>query len=1091
MFRLRSERLFCSFRDRSLNLIAALLLILALPQSASAQPAPASTTQSTNPTQAGATAAAQSTEKNEPQIPDFYLASVEIDAAVNGDRVNMDATVEVVINRDNGWQRVPLRFDQAHIWSREYSGPGEEAPDFSAESGADGIYWMLRGKGKHQLKFRMWTPVRRSVIGSRLQFSLPPLSAQFDTRLRLKIPEPNAILRASPNLTIQEIKRDAQSTTFETSVSKNRLDAIWTVSQGSAELASKVTTRFHLKPSIDSLLLVADQSIEMQQQDARELIVRLPTEFEPLTTEVSQRPFQPIPDRPGWVKINLMEPTTGKIDLHWEFRKPMNKAGERVMIDGLEIEGAAQEGGTIRIDDLSGYRIIPQMSDSRLVYRVNFNEMRMNESENSNSVYEFLQQPFRIVQELRPIEPLHSVTLIHQMRVTPEKMILDVHQLIDIERGSVSVLPLQWPNFSTSDWKFLRTTTASLVSGEVISSINDETGMISFKLPAPAASGEHLHLVSRFEKSISLDESSEIRWTLPHTLRENSRGELLIMDNDDQLEIQFEEPSSSRLSPVPSQEHTRQLSEIWKLPKGLQSLLGSSKTSLVDTSSNDPFQAIVTQHERNITVQGTVEIREATSQDLLVHQQFDLNIEYGRLQSLELYIPPELQKLMEPAGVATGLVVEFEGEPQPLSTIGGVPRIIFPRPLIGRTSFQVQYRFPIDVTGERQKVMLPVVSLEQFLLDQVSCLVTPVENVQLVQDDSGWVAAQTYPRGPMWIKGLLNERFTSIPLTIGGSLSDSSQQFLVEHAYLWTRFEEDGRAKTLARYEVISPPERLLITFPPNTEFLTFVDGQPLPESSILRKKDRDGQVVLNLPDGIRERRTLEFRYITEEQSKFSFAEQQTFQFPQFTKSVWVNETVWEFELPFGFHLFEYPDLKPLFNWERKGIIWERKPSKRYSEERYEMLSQLPETFQFRENFYAFQGYTPVEEVRFRSMNRSLILLIGAGFALLLGFVFYRFPVTRNVFSLVVLAFVFAVASVWYLDPMLLLLQPAVIGVLLALMATIIDVRSNRATSDHSTIQRRRTLVTDSQMELLEEQTDGTTRIYTPTASSGSDLSHE
>ncbi len=1035
---------------------------------------------STNPAN-GSSPQPISPEQIDPEAaltPDYFIASVSIDAEVVGDRVNMEATVEIVINRDIGWQRIPLRFDQAHIWSREYSGPGEEAPDLASGNGNEGVSWMLKGKGKHLLKFSMWVPYRRSVIGSQLLFTLPPLSNLFDTKFKLTVPESTARLRARPNLEVQNIIREDDRTVFETSVSKNRLDAVWTVPQNNARLVSKAVTKFHLKPSVDSLILTADQSIELQQQDAKELIVKLPSDFPPASAELNQSAVVEIPERPGWVRVKLNDISSGKVELRWEFRKQLSKAGERILIDGLEIEGAAQEVGSIRVDELKGYRIVPQLSESRLVNRVGLTEMAPSGMDSLNSFYEYLQQPFRLVAEIRPVDPLHSVSLIHEFNLGSKKMELKVHQLIEVERGSVSEFSLDWAQFQTEGWQLKNAEVSKLTLGGIRTFVDDAGDLITFKLSEPLAYGERLHLVSTFERSLSIDDHKQVTWTFPNVPADHSRGSMLILQLEDQLEATLNETSQSKLSPPLNKHHLQQLSEMWELSDSLNNSLQSPQTNLLNHSGS--FQASLTEHERKIAIHSTVEIQEATPRDLLIYQKFDLNIQYGRIQSLELSIPQELMDLLSPAGVAAGLSVVFEGEPLTLSVIGEVPRVSFPREIIGVHSFEIQYRFPIDSDILDQRLELPVISVFQFPLSQIACLITPVENVQLLTANSDWIAAQTFPKGPLWIQELENKSIQSIPLQVGGGLSDSAQQYFVEHAYFWTHFEADGRAKTLARFEILSPPSRLVMTLPINSEFVARIDGESIAEDAIIRAEDGSGQVILNLPDGISDRRIIEFQYLTESHSPFSFSEQQTFEFPQFAKSVWINETVWEVQLPFGFHLFEYPGLKPLFNWKRHGLVWEREPNAQYQKERHSKITDLPESFRFEQNFYAFRGFSPVSAVRFRSMNRSLILLIGAGFALLLGFVFYRFPVTRNVFSLVVLAFIFAVVSVWYLEPLLLLLQPAIIGVILALTATLIDLRTNHGQPDQTTGRSGKSKSIDALSGHLNEVGEGTTRIFNP-----------
>ena len=1030
----------------------------------------------------------------ETMIPDYFLASVAIDAVVAGERVNLEASIEVVVNRDVGWIQVPLRFDQAHIWSREYQGPGEEAPNVGLSPNGEGISWLLKGKGKHLLKFSMWAPYRKSIIGSRLQLTLPPLSDQFDTKLNLTVPDARAVLRSGPNLDILRVERGDDQTTFETSISKNRLDLIWSVPRATARKVSKVLTQFHLKPNSESVSLIADQAIELQQQDSQEIIVRLPEEFELITQEVNQNPVTELSNRPGWVSVQLGENTSSTVQLHWEFSRPLNKSGERVMINGLEVEAAAQQGGTIQIDGLQDYRIIPRLSESRLVYRIGNPEQSMTLSELSNSTFEFLQQPFNMALDFLPIEPLHSTTLLHALRMEPNQLVLEVHQLITVERGSLSSFDLIWPNFEQEGWQFKRASSPALSLGALSTSVAESGSRITINTAEPVESSQYIHLVSQFIKPFSFEGSSDLKWSLPYVLPESARGELLSLDLSDSIEFAFDDLLIEEFSLGISSGHLDQLSELWQFPEEFTERLKTGETYSLNhlTTQSSPSKKLsgtIEQHTREVVVETTLEILEATPRDLLLNQKFELDIRYGRINSLELVFPDSLKKIMEPVGVESGISVTFEGEPLTVNSIAGIPRLTFPNGIIGKRSFEIEYRLPKSMGNNQQNIQVPLIDLNQEVISRVFCRITPVENVQISQVLDQWDAAKTSPLGPLWVRKKSSSPMDSIELLIGGGLTDTSQQYLIDKAHYWTQFEEDGRAKTFARFEILSPPSRLIMTVPENSEFIVDVDGTRLSDESITRSLEQSSEVVLNLPDQLDDLRILEIQYLTESPSSFSLAARRKFEFPQFAKSVWVNETLWEMQLPFGFHLFEYPDLKPLFSWVRRGVVWQREPVTSYQMQRSAEQDLLPDSFRFTENFYGFRGFSPVSVVEFRAMNRSMILLIGAGLALSMGFVFYRFPVTRNVFSLVVLAFCFAVVSVWYLEPMLLLLQPAVIGILLALTATLIDVRSRRSKSEIYGKSSRTSNSSDSLSGSQQGLAEGTTRIYQPSTTSGSDVS--
>ena len=79
-------------------------------------------------------------------------------------------------------------------------------------------------------------------------------------------------------------------------------------------------------------------------------------------------------------------------------------------------------------------------------------------------------------------------------------------------------------------------------------------------------------------------------------------------------------------------------------------------------------------------------------------------------------------------------------------------------------------------------------------------------------------------------------------------------------------------------------------------------------------------------------------------------------------------------------------------------------------------------------------------------MNQAAIVLIGAGLALVLGLVLVKVPVSRSVLTLLLIGFGMSAAGMWFPGPMLLLVQPAGLGLLLAVAAACID----------SVIKRRR-----------------------------------
>ena len=75
----------------------------------------------------------------------------------------------------------------------------------------------------------------------------------------------------------------------------------------------------------------------------------------------------------------------------------------------------------------------------------------------------------------------------------------------------------------------------------------------------------------------------------------------------------------------------------------------------------------------------------------------------------------------------------------------------------------------------------------------------------------------------------------------------------------------------------------------------------------------------------------------------------------------------------------------------------------------------------------------------YHTMSLSFAVLFGAGLSLAAGFVLLYLPLTRNVLTFLTVAFAVAVIAVWFPTPVELLLQPAVLGLLLAVVAAMIN----------------------------------------------------
>jgi hypothetical protein len=93
----------------------------------------------------------------------------------------------------------------------------------------------------------------------------------------------------------------------------------------------------------------------------------------------------------------------------------------------------------------------------------------------------------------------------------------------------------------------------------------------------------------------------------------------------------------------------------------------------------------------------------------------------------------------------------------------------------------------------------------------------------------------------------------------------------------------------------------------------------------------------------------------------------------------------------------------------------------------------------FQDNAYRFTCFGPPRPLSFRSMSQAGIVALGAGLTWVVSFVLLRIPAARHVLTFLTLALGVAVVALWYFEPVQVLLQPSILGLLLAMIAVTID----------------------------------------------------
>ncbi len=1000
--------------------------------------------------------AAQSIPDPEREPPTVYISSLSLDGEVAGDFAELTADIGIEVTRDQQWQEVALGLQQAHVYEPSYDGPGDAvpAPGLPPE---EGVHWLVRGKGSHRLQLRFRLPIKSTPAGEQLQLTLPRLPSGFYARAVLRIPANNAVLRG-PGEGVEVRRRELEGgwTEFDCDVKDARWDLSWRNHVDEQPIVSQ-TSYMRLGRIDGELRLQIRHQCDVSRGSLSELNVRLPTGF---TLRDVQRGLQgdrlmwsPIDNREGWVRVLLSPPAEieESLELNWRLSRPFPTEGGLIQLDGLELEGAGPHIGTIVLESVDGYSLSPPTGGSQGVYQTSTTEPRTGGGPAVLRAFEFQALPFLLEFEIAPIPPRVSATAHNYLWLGLEQDQLHVWTELTVESGQLGEVVWDWPGWSAAGWAPASTLVdVAIVTGDATEIVrgtigappdDEEQDQIRLSLSRPCSGRMRVLLTLN---RLPPPDGTDLEFFAVRPAAEYSgRTGTLSIAGERQLEIKT--AAEAPLTPA---------TETPVRPAGVPATFsGAAAQVYVLNAGVAPLRLSRVEHARTIRASALVTVTEISRRSIRVLQEIDYQVQYGEIASLLLQLPDVLLEQVPASGEGAGnsfqdVGVEFrlsDGTPLRAERTEKQVRLQLPLPAHDEFRVIVDFVLPLPAIndGRGQNVELPFVRSLDAEFSATLLRIESPETLRLAQDQSGWQFRDTRSGIPAWITAEHPERAI---LRLDESLLRAPQQFTVDTAFVRTWLDDAGESRTEAEYVIRKAPGRILIRLPEaatNVEFRW--NGVPLDSGSGVRSfADQPGSFIIehtaSVGNGGPDR--LMLRYRRPGGRALSILANTRIQFPEFVDSVAVTETMFEVVLPPDQQLSDPPSgFVPQYAWERQNVIWMRKSTADYRARRdalgIEPIGQ-------RGNLYAFSTYGPVRAAEFRSMAQSLIVLIGAGLTLLLGFVFGRIPATRNVLSVLVLGFVFALLSLWHLELMQLLMQPALLGLLLACMAVAFDAATRR-----------------------------------------------
>ncbi|MBI1310642.1 hypothetical protein GC176_04975 [bacterium] len=1015
-------------------------------------------------------------------LPDFYIARLQLTGQVNVEDAVASLEIEALIRvlAEERTVDIPLRLAEATLRDHSYSGPGTLA--FVPTERNNGIVCRLLGAGEHTIRLKTLVAVRKTGDTSRLQLSLPPCP---QSELTLTIPGERIVVRGDTTNGRTESTTQTDGTTRIRAYGLGTaVDLSWQELSTRAEVRPEIAVTSFVSVMLDpdGADIDAEQTIVATRGNFDRLTIEIPAGFNlrSLTSPTHPEIQYEQPEFPR-VPIQFAGPTAGPVKLTWslysvtaagETAGPETQTDNAVIpfeLQGFRVEEASRHEGFLRVGVPEGFRLnaprpdtagrTPQLQHARLSsFQPELIGRRSSGADGSMEVWRILDPGFRAGFQLERIEPGYLVEPRYSLTCNDRLIELTAAFDVSVYRGTLQKLDLLWPEFQKQKWRVE-------VAG---SPVDIELQLPTASSDEPSRQNDLLGMVLTEPRS-----KTHGKWTIELTCRapvpeagkpfplnlpqvdvaiERLRSPLVRVTNERNIESTLTAARGTVAHLIPDESSDNSASNV---PANLQPRVWE-----IDSPSIQ-FDVTVSAHEQQVTCSPSATLRYDNDRFEVV-QRLDYSVMYEPLSRVRVDIPSEIADATI-SQAEFWLSIPNSDDRQKLVSVGTglqlgetIQRSLqLPESMWGRFSIICEYSVTApDLTAAPAGAVseVPLIQSADAVAKSTRVEIQAPANVELHLPTETWQPELSVGRFPAWIAQGGQQR-----LQVEGQSSTgrASERFAVQRAALQTQLFRNG-SKTNAAYLIEGDVSWLSITFPDNCNLASIEarwDGELLPAEAIRLLPDSTHSLRFDLQvEDDAPAHTLQIRYQSLDGADFSPFTSLTIQPPRFSSDVLLSESVWEITLPEDQYVFVYPEnWAPQMRWQRDGVVWKRQP-----------VGAVPTVWAAagssgaaspRDEFggadgsivpYRFSAFGHQQPLVIQSMSRPAIVMAGTGLALAIGLVLLRIPATRHVLTLLVLTFAISVVGLWHLESLQLLAQPAVFGLLLAGVGTLIDARARQ-----------------------------------------------
>lgn len=929
------------------------------------------------------------------------------------------------------------------------------------EEGEGYVVWILAASERsHRLRFQAAAAVQQVGQQSRLRFRClrTPVS-----QMKLRLPGQGLKVEASDPAALVELVSVSDSASQLTLEGfGGNVELVWY--PGSHLLAAPagvfdVTGEAIARLEGGKVITQMNLFIKVLGQPCQEVDIRLPegAKLQPIG-QPGCTATQQTPDR---ITLHFLEKASEyRVRLEWE-QGPGNRAGENWLeLGGLEVLGAVKH---------RGYIAVWGPGQGHLLWRASASVRQTEQlpasllGEGLLAGFEYTGQPYSLQVRLVSQQVRVSVEPEYRLWVSAREVKLEALLKYTIRGGKVQGLRVEMPG-----WELEELGPEDLV-GEGVIQADSQVVEIPLKQPT----GGHLDMRWVARRAIPpgtkhlvvpLPQGWQVQWPSGATVSLLPASVVVIPEENVELR-----PDEKQMSGW-----VRQLApSLSGLPKRQQPILAYRAES-----GAGALVAGLQVHERQLRVEGMAQVL-VEEEGVQVEQKLSYTIAYEMVGTLSVWVPPVLPP--------EALQVLVEG--QPVSIVPTAPSatgpedvgplqlaIPLPQPRIGACDLTIRYRLKSEKLPANQSQLrtVPLVVPAEGEWRGWRLTVTAQEGVQVKVRSPNWKELENLSEPPVPQRRLLlgcAEPASELPLGVYRESADLGRPLRISRAFVQTWWTRSGR-EDRAVYRLSGGRREFALRLPEgaNTgEVAVWVNGQPA-----VVQVESGGRLLIGLPPETAEW-VVEVGYHFEEFRSPRGLLQVVF--PQPEPSVWMDRCYWVCHLPRDEHLIINPTgFVPEYQWRWNGWAWGRVP--RWTPADLEVWvgarpgGLSPEGM----NTYLFSTIGRFPPTSLYTAGRSVLVLTASLAALGLGILVIYVPALRHPVWILAVGIGLGASALLWPEQTVLGIQAAVLGVILAVVAALLQRR----------IAARQTATARIAASLLDQESTQRQYLPPPPGSTGS-----